>query len=341
MYCFLLTLFSKLNKLIALGAKGIGHFGIFVLLILNNSVQAQLPNEGLQLLDKMRIAAATLEYTGEFVTVKNGEIQSLKIYRSPTKNGVWQKLQAMDGSRREIIQNDNIIACVLPDQGIGVREQKKRDMMFNINVTADVEQILNHYTVEKLQSKRVANQDCEEVSVRSKDEYRYGYELCIGTKHHLLLSSQLIDDQQNILESYLFTQIEYGSIHSSVFDSNTPKDELQWMDEADSNLNHSSLMPPDVVWKVIANESDFELEQTIHRFSPVLKANITHLVLSDGLARVSVFITPEDKSTNLQRLGTKNGSLNSAAKEVANYLITAVGEVPQKTVTLLVQNIVQ
>jgi len=57
---------------------------------------------------------------------------------------------------------------------------------------------------------------------------------------------------------------------------------------------------------------------------------VTHILYSDGLANVSVFIAPEHDG-NVSGPTSVGGS-NSFSTVIDGYLVTAVGEVPAATV---------
>jgi sigma-E factor negative regulatory protein RseB len=91
-------------------------------------------------------------------------------------------------------------------------------------------------------------------------------------------------------------------------------------------------------WSVISNQSGFEVERYIERISPIMQTQISHLVLGDGLAKVSVFITPSAASAYKPKKPISIGSLNSYTRELEDHMITVIGEVPQRTVAMIAKN---
>jgi sigma-E factor negative regulatory protein RseB len=298
-------------------------------------------DSGLELLQKMSLVADTLDYTGEFVYVKEGKISSMKIshIRASATGASQQKLMALDGSMREIIQQNDVVACVLPDQGMGLREKRQAGLFFKLNVSDKLENIAQRYTVTMRRPGRVANRDCERINVVPKDEYRYGYELCIDKETQMLLSSELTDINGAILESYKFVSIAFGDISASDIISETAPKSLTWLDDSTVNPAYNdSAADGSIKWRVAANQSGFELEHYINRISPVMQVDVTHLVLGDGLALVSVFVLPSAASANKSGASFSMGGLNSYSRTVNDYMITVVGEVPRETVMLIAEN---
>jgi len=295
-------------------------------------------DSGMALLKKMSAAADGLDYSGEFVYVKDGKISSMKIaHISATETrGSQQKLMALDGSMREIIQQDDEVECVLPDQGMGLREKRQARQLFTLNVSDKFENIGLYYRVDHIGSTRVANRNCEQVVVSPKDSYRYGYSLCIDSENQLLLSSELKTRDEEILESYKFIGVNFNKVETSAIISETPPKTLSWMDDKPKDTVAGS--EAGLKWRVRPNKTGFELEHYIKRISPVMQAEITHLVLGDGLSQVSVFISPADASANKSEAALSMGSINSHTRKVNNSMITAVGEVPRETVILIAEH---
>jgi len=306
--------------------------------LLQPNVSLASPDSSLELLRKMSVAADSLDYTGEFVYVKDGKISSMKISHLQARgdSASEQKLMALDGSMREIIQQGDEVACVLPDEGMGLREKRQSTQPFKLNISDKTDDIERYYELHLAGQSRVANRDCNLLEVKPRDDYRYGYQLCIDKENSLLLQSELSSQDGSLLESYMFVNIEFDNTDISDIESHTPVKQLKWMDDSNAS-NHDPMQKEGSVqkWRVLDNASGFELEQYIERVSPVLQADVTHLVLGDGLAKVSVFVAPAKSSANKSKKSLSMGSLNSYTLELGDYMITVIGEVPQSTVAII------
>lgn len=302
---------------------------------------ASADDAALELLAAMSHAGDSLEYSGEFVYVADGRISSMKIMHMPAtgEQGSRQKLMALDGSMREIIQQDDVVACVLPDQKMGVREKRQARQLFKLNLGPRLEQISVHYDLNVQGPDRVANRDCTRMKIVPKDSYRYGYNLCIDLDTRLLLSSELLTPDDTVLESYRFVSIHFERIDSADISSSTPETALEWIDDSEaSDKNHPEQPTAPGKWQVSSNASGFEQTHYIERVSPVLGAKIRHLVLSDGLAQVSIFVIPRSLSAAETGKLMNMGSISSYSRLADEHMITAVGEVPGTTVQLLVEH---
>ena len=312
-----------------------------VMLVCSVVMQPVIANtlSGMELLKKMGDAANALNYSGEFVYVKDGKIASMKVSQMQAESGSQQKVMSLNGSMREIIQQDDTVACVLPDTGIGMREKRQLNQLLAKDISGKIDIIKRHYSVKHLGQARVAGRECEQLKITPKDAFRYGYTLCIDSHNHLLLRSELITDEGLILESYMFVSVQFNNTSATEIVSETPPKTLEWMDDGQPNQKaHDSSSASMQKWHVVSNESGFEIEHYIERVSPVMQANISHIVLGDGLANISVFISPSSTSMKNSAGSNSMGSLNSYSRKLDEYLITVIGEVPQQTVALIANN---
>jgi sigma-E factor negative regulatory protein RseB len=68
--------------------------------------------------------------------------------------------------------------------------------------------------------------------------------------------------------------------------------------------------------------------------------DVGHIVLSDGLAAVSVFIEAVGEKGAQAPLGlSRQGVVNVYTRKLDTYLVTVVGEVPAESVRLIAQNV--
>lgn len=172
-----------------------------------------------------------------------------------------------------------------------------------------------------------------------KDEYRYGYQLWIDEENKLLLKSELIDSMGRPIEQILFTQLD-------VVDSISP------------DLLKPSISGPGYTWysgsaedtPVRANQTGWQVTtmpngffQRDHEIQALAEGQIPveHMVYSDGLAMVSVFIEKIENEPDEVRGISRKGGVNAYATFTNGYQVTAVGEVPQKTVQLMATSVIQ
>jgi sigma-E factor negative regulatory protein RseB len=92
----------------------------------------------------------------------------------------------------------------------------------------------------------------------------------------------------------------------------------------------SAPVPVESDWICDDLPAGFEVVSTMSEELPGAEAPVTHIVYSDGLAAVSVFVGRKSRETIAER--SRIGSSSSYSTTFEDHRITAVGEVPQETV---------
>ena len=81
-------------------------------------------SEALQLLQKIADAARELNYTGTFVYQHGDQFETSRIAHFVESGNEYEKLESLDGPRREVIRNNEEVLCYYPDAKI-VRSDKR------------------------------------------------------------------------------------------------------------------------------------------------------------------------------------------------------------------------
>ncbi len=83
-------------------------------------------------------------------------------------------------------------------------------------------------------------------------------------------------------------------------------------------------------WRHDGVPKGFRVMSTHQEKLPESDKTVTHILFSDGLANVSVFVEPNSGKQIAER--SRVGASNSFSIATNGYLVTAVGEVPAETV---------
>ena len=300
------------------------------------SKPAQQELDPANLVREMSIALKTLNYEGRFVHVQGGNITSMHIIHASDSHGELERLSSLDGEAREVIRNNSLVTCIWPGtQSVVVSKSKPRDLLpkLDANLTTG-----NRYTFTFGKPDRVAGIPTFVVNVVPTDKHRYGYRFWIDQTSKMLLRSMLLEGRRKVVEQVLFTQIEYpDSIATDRFKILTNATQLSWLEPkralATSGLPKALL---DQVDRVGFGDLPMGYEEVSETYSPMPSNSspVSHVMLTDGMASVSVYVEYLKQSEhNLSSVGFSNmGAMNAFGMSIENALITAVGEVPAETV---------
>ncbi len=307
--------------------------GLLCAVFANSSVAGETLMDPQQSLDRMAQAAQTLNYDGTFVYRNGATIQSMRIIHRGGGEGERERLVALSGAAREVIRDSESVTCILPDsQTVVVAKSRPRSFPYS-KLFASGTGFSTFYTLKAERGERVAGRHTQLVTVDPHDRYRYGYQLWMDRDMGLLLKSELIDEQGEIIEQLVYTNIDLpASIPDDLLEPAISGAGYTWYNDDRSAPMIASAADSEPDWYPGWLPDGFELSDVAR--DPILASRdpVEHLVFSDGLASVSVFIEQLGAASEpLAGLDTM-GAVNAYGRMVEGYQITVVGEVPAITV---------
>ncbi|EHQ52684.1 sigma E regulatory protein, MucB/RseB [Ectothiorhodospira sp. PHS-1] len=98
-------------------------------------------------------------------------------------------------------------------------------------------------------------------------------------------------------------------------------------------------MEPDLHWRVREMPPGFRVTGVSRRLMAASPHPVQHMILSDGLATVSVFVTRMDRPEDRMRGLTRSGGLHAVVLPWGDYQVTVLGEVPEAAVRLIAESV--
>jgi len=294
------------------------------LALISGAVQAQAP-ETLAWLRKMQDAAQKLSYTGTFVYQNAGRSETSRITRFVEASGNdIEKLEVMDGVPREIVRTKDTVRCYLPGARL-VKVDRRTERGFPALLPERISAVAKNYDITLGETRRIAGYDCQAVVLTPKDNLRYGYRLYADNASGMLLRAVTFDASGEQIEQFMFTQLVIGGVtrdmvkprHAS---RNWRVEDAEAAPARANGWGLSSELPG--FHKVV------ELKRRLSDSRPAAQ-----MVYSDGLAAVSVFIEAVEGRPEPVRPGLASmGAIHMYTREVANHVVTVVGEAPAASV---------
>ena len=277
-------------------------------------------------LSSMGAAVQSTSYEGTVILIQDGSAEELMVVHTVRDGVVREKMVAHEGNVLEIIRNGNVVHFILPDrQSVLVEEWDDQSTLFSTLPTSKV-RFGSEYDVSIVRTGRVAGREAIELAIRPHDEFRYGHRIWLDTETSFPLQTQLIDNGQPI-EQIKFADIKLNSeIHSSALEPSVSIENFTWLRQSSGHEGTRV----ETTWKCGALPAGF---RAIDSHAEKMQGSddvVTHILYSDGLANVSVFIAPE--SGGLSTGPARVGGSNSFSTASGGFEITAIGEVPSVTV---------
>ncbi|WP_298138069.1 MucB/RseB C-terminal domain-containing protein [Acidiferrobacter sp.] len=280
-------------------------------------------------LERMQGAAHTLNYTGTFVYRHDGLLAAMHIVHRVARGRVTERLTTLDGRRQVIIRRHGRIACYLPHDRVEFIEQRVMALKsFPAIIPAHVKPLHRFYAIHMGGLGRVAGMIAREIVIDPRDAYRYGYRLWADRKNGLLLKATVMTYHGKTVEQFLFTRLRlHRAIPASAVGPVGVRDAKTYKKE------RGELFPdPTPTWTVARVPPGFRLAMHLMRRMAGHKGIVQHLVYSDGLAGVSVFIGRRVHGAAVHAQLFRLGALHVFRTVVDHRVITALGDVPTVTV---------
>ena len=315
-------------------------------MLAGSALAAEDPRDWLQ---RMSNSVEYLNYEGTLVHLFQGEAVTLSIVHRVEDGVVSERLSSLDGAGREIIRNGEEVKCIFPDEDtvlVETREDRNRGQSpLRATLPLYSDEIEAHYRFDFRASDRIAGRSARVVAVRPMDSYRYGYQIWLDSKTAIPLKSQLKNEQGQVVEQIMFTDIK---LPESIPEERVqPSVEvfgmtlLQAGPGASTPARSEKLQGPvRSSWAAARLPPGFEMSSA-HDEVMVGSENPTrHLVYSDGLASVSVFIDEAVAAAEEVEGSASISGANAYTLIRGGYLITALGVVPPHTVEMIAGSVV-
>ncbi|BCB26983.1 siderophore-interacting protein [Sulfurimicrobium lacus] len=282
--------------------------------------------DGTAWLQKMASAAHLINYSGTFVYRHDGYMETSRILHVSDASGEHEKLEVLDGPPREIVRNNDEVICYMPESKAVVVEKRKSHKSFPALLPVQLAGIAENYTIKLGSVERVAGYDCQNVMLEPRDVYRYGHRLCADSASGLLLKASTLNEKNEVVDQFFFTQASIGG----TIDPEQLKSKYAAKPQVSIQNTQTEVDPG---WLIKSPPAGFKKIMALKRSFPGKKFPTNHLVFSDQLAAVSVFIEPLAGILKPVSGLSSQGAINVYTKAVGEYQVTVLGEVPAATVT--------
>lgn len=306
--------------------------------VLGFAIPVSASADALQWLQRMNEAVQKTTYEGTAVYRNGSQLETLRVYHAFRDGQEHERMVSLSGQAREILRQADRLTCILPDQRAVLTDHLGLAGLLPKLPRTAFSSLQSHYQLIELSGgDRVAGRSCQEILIRPRDQFRYGYEVCLDAMTALPLDIRLLSEDGEVLEQVVFTQVEYPkALPQDVFISTVDTSTFRRVEQqapSDESGSDSAL------WEVPNPPAGFRLATRARSHWPGFAAEVTHLLYSDGLASVSIFAT-EQKIPNSALQGlTRLGGVNAYGRMHGAFHITVVGEVPQATARFFGDNL--
>ena len=314
-------------------ARGFASATLIAVLCSSLNIQAA-EQDSWQVLQKAAVAARALSYKGIFVCQTGKQTKSVEITHMYDGQNEFARNVILDGSPREVLSQSGNVVIYNPRNEKIVIEKRRGQNMFPAVLPVNLDSVKQSYSLRVDDDERVAGRQAQVLVLEPKDGLRYSYRFWIDAEYGLLLKSVMFNNRNEVMESIGFNQV---SLMSTVA--------LDWFKpKIDHNKDYVMEQEPEIVadtgspidWEIKTLPVGYRKVDQLVRKVQGKSGPVTHLVFSDGLAFVSIFIehvVKPVKEKSVQKNALSTAGNTSFYSNVNNgHLVTVVGDVPEATV---------
>ena len=290
--------------------------------------------------DRMNRVVRELNYTGTYVYISDGRIDTMQIVHRVDDKGERERLFSLNGEVREILRDSKEVTCILPaNKSVIVGELKSRAGLSSV-LPDNIQGRDLFYNIELIGHDRIAGYSTVILAVEPKDKMRYGYRIWLEEHSGMVLRSDVLDSQENVIEQMMFTEISFQSSPISAEMLEPAVEYSQFQVITDHSVSHGST-PDESIWSFLNMPRGFRIASQSFRTMPMKKHRVQHFVLSDGIATVSIYIEKSIPGGRVLEGETSMGSVNVYGRKIVGHQVTVMGEVPKATIRQIAQAIVR
>lgn len=315
----------------------VARFMRFLLLTLcwvSSTVQAGSEDDLWLQLQKSATAARELSYKGLFVCQTGAQTKSVQITHIFDGKNEFARNILLDGTPREMLNHGNNLIIYNAKHEKIIIEKRRGQNMFPAVLPLNLDDVKESYRLQSGAQELVAGRQAQILMLEPKDSLRFRFKFWVDAEYGLLLKSAILNQRGETMESIAFNQLVM-----------LDKVDMDWFrPQIDKNKSYVMEETPKVVadnkvsdeWEVKALPSGYHKVDQMLRTVRGKAYPVTHVIFSDGLASVSLFIEPVMQADKIRQLSkpmlSSHGSTSFYTNVNNGRLVTVVGEVPEATV---------
>jgi len=295
--------------------------------------------EATELLNRMSKASKSLNYDGTFVYLRGDHLDTMRIIHRAGTGGEAERLISLTGPAREVVRDKRGVTCIFPENRSVMVEKSRPHKILPTNLPQPIQQVSAFYGFSVIGHDRIAGRETRVVVIRPRDNFRYGYRIWLDEQTGLLLKSDVINARGHALEQILFTHITLPkTIDDSLLKPRVNGYGYTWYtNEPDPAASDAA----DSRWKVGWLPKGFTIREKEVNAMATSRSPVYHMVFSDGIATVSVFVEKVEEKAERMEGFSSMGAVNAYSTMDGDHQITVVGEVPRITVRQMAASVKQ
>jgi len=299
------------------------------------AVPAALAEDAIAWLARAAAAARQQNYVGTIVYQHGSHVETSRLVHLNDLGEEFEKLVNLEGPAREVIRSHGEVRCYYPDVKMVRIEPRTFRNAFPSLSPPQQKALAEYYEFRKAETGRVAGVETQAWVFEPKDGLRYGHKFWVDSATGLLVKARIVDDRNAVVEQFAFTEINIGAkIDRDMVKPTWPVAPADWQVR---QSGPGEVDMKDTGWTVTRIPAGFlKIVEGFRRLTG--ERRVAHLVYSDGLVAVSVFVEPVGGARHPIGLSAQGG-INVYIRQVDENLVTVLGEAPANTVRQIANSV--
>jgi sigma-E factor negative regulatory protein RseB len=236
------------------------------------------------------------------------------------------------------VRHNDDMFCYFPDAKTVRLDHRVTARFFPSVVSAPPATVAANYEVTLGATERVLGFDCRWIRLDPRDAMRYAQRLCSEVNTGLVVRAKTLNDQQQVIEQYNFTDLKIGaqvakSDVRSIFEARVKR----WLSDAQPR---DEARGAESGWTVATPPAGFTKVNELKRTLPGHSAPVAQIVYSDGVASLSVFVEPNTgPAPRTAEASSEDGTTTFFVRPMGEQLVSVLGEVPLATAQQFGRNV--
>jgi sigma-E factor negative regulatory protein RseB len=270
-------------------------------------VQQLWRDDAKQWLERINPAVLNNNYKGVMVFAQGASMESFSVDHQMNNGEETLRLKTLSGLPKELVKKG----------GKFQTNAQTKHVQFSSALAAEQTSFSQFasaadnkwYKVSLAEKSRVAERPVQVIDIKAQDQLRYSYRIWLDQQTGLPLRVVTLDENKVITEQVVFTQIQITPSKQQAISHKIPKQ------------------------KVL--ENPFKDVKGFKLIAKEVKGSSQHLLYSDGLSSVSLYVEP---SSLKQRAQMKNDAVNGLMLSNGTMRFVVLGKVPMLTLEKFLLN---
>jgi sigma-E factor negative regulatory protein RseB len=318
-----------------LGAGGQLARAVFLVVAALAVASAARAEDAVAWLARAATAARQLNYVGTIVYQHGTYVETSRLVHLYDLGEEYDKLVNLDGPAREVIRSHGEVRCFYPDVKVVRVEPRTFRNAFPSVSPQQQKALADYYAFRKAETARVAGLETQAWVFEPKDGMRYGHKFWADIDTGLIVKARVADERGGVLEQFAFSEVSIGAkIERAMVEPTWPPAPSGWRIRQSGRGESDS---EETGWTVTRLPPGFA--KIVDGFRHLKgQRRVAHLVYSDGLVAVSVFVEPVGGAPHPGGFSAQSG-LNVYTRQMDQNLVTVLGQVPAPTLRQIANSV--